>query len=230
MPGALQGLRVSVSEDRAGNLLQELKQARADARIAYQSNTVNPHPDMLARARAAESMANELEGQLSDIANKKGRLDLVPALAQARTTIAKTYDVERALNIGDSNISAAILGRQLDKSGLAAKSGNLATIGKMAEAFPSAMREGSRVPASGVSGTDAAASAILSTLGYGAGGPAGVLAGGLPLLRGPARNLVLSPGYQRFATQGLSPQQQAMIDALMQRGSGLAGTAAARTH
>ena len=106
--------------------------------------------------------------------------------------------------------------------------GELATIGKMAGAFKQSMREGGNVPASGVSGTDAAASALLGVAGAAGGGPMGILAGGLPLLRGPARNLVLSPGYQQFATQGLSPQRQAMIDALMQQGAGAAGTTAGR--
>jgi hypothetical protein len=161
------------------------------------------------------------------VAQRLGREDLVEALRASRTKIAKTYDVERSLNLGSGDIAAPILGRQLDKSGLAAKSGRLATIGRMAEAFPSVMREGARVPSPGVSGTDAAAGAILGTLGYGAGGPAGLLAAGLPLLRGPARNLVLSPGFQKFATADPA-RFQAIIDALSQQGAGLAGTATGR--
>jgi len=105
----------------------------------------------------------------------------------------------------------------------------LLTIGKMAEAFPSVMREGARVPSSGVSGTDAAASALLGTVGYGAaGGPAGMAAAALPLLRSPARSLVLSNPYQNFATSGVNPRYQAILDELMKRGTPLTGATASQ--
>ncbi len=140
---------------------------------------------------------------------------------------AKSYDIERALNLGDSTVSAPIIGRQLDKTGTAGKSGALSIIGKMAEAFPSVMREGGRVPSPGVSGTDAAMSAMLGVGGGAAAGPAGILAAGLPLLRSPARNLVLSPAYQKFATSDPT-KFQAIIDALAQQGAGAAGTSVGR--
>lgn len=228
IPGPLEGLKVRVKEVRGGAPVEQLKQARADASAKFSQYAVSKDPDHLKQAHSFWAQAEALDDSISASLKAKGREDLVEALAQARTKIAKAHDVERALNLGDENVSAPILGRQLDKFGLSAKSGELATIGKMAEAFPSVMREGARVPTAGVSGTDAAASAILGTMGYGAGGPAGILAAGLPLLRGPARNLVLSPGYQRFATEGLSPQRQAMIDALMRQGAGMAGAGTGR--
>ena len=107
--------------------------------------------------------------------------------------------------------------------------GELATIGKMANSFKDVMREGGNVPSPGVSGTDAAASALLGVAGAAGGGPMGLLAGGLPLLRGPARNLVLSPAFQKFATSDPS-KFRAIIDALAQQGSGAAGTMAGRTQ
>lgn len=228
IPGPLEGLKVSVRETRSGDLVGQLKDARFNANNYYKHYSQSADPESLKKAQQFSAQVKEIEAKLDDIAGKAGRPELIKALAEARTKIAKSYDVERALNLGSGDISAAIIGRQLDKAGVAGKSGELATIGKMAEAFPSVMREGSRVPSPGVSGTDAAAGAILGTLGYGAGGPAGLLAAGLPLLRGPARNLVLSPGYQQFATQGLSPQRQAMIDALMRQGAGAAGTGTGR--
>lgn len=212
----------------ASDALDALKQAKFMGNKYMTFSDRSGDPSAYLKGQELKNEAGMIEKALENIATQHSRPDLVNQLPAARTAIAKAYDVERALNIGDSGISAPIIGRKFDKVGEKGMTGALATIGKMANAFPQSMREGARVPASGVSGTDAAASAILSTLGFGAGGPAGILAGGLPLLRGPARNLVLSPGYQQFATQGLSPHQQAMIDALTKYSAGAAGTAAGR--
>lgn len=234
-PGAIGKIRDKAGEaytdvanlsPKAEWALDELKQARHDTTVQFNHYNKSGDPSALTKAKEAKAWAGLLDKEMQDEATKAGRPDLIKALTEARMTIAKTYDLERALG-ADANASAPILGRLFDKKGEAGMSGNLALIGKMQQTFPNAMREGARVPASGVSGTDAAASAILGTLGYGAGGPAGILAAGLPLLRGPVRNLVLSKGYQQFATADPS-KYQAMIDALAQQGAGAAGTAAGR--
>lgn len=159
-----------------------------------------------------------------------GEPNLLDQLRDARTKIAKAWDIEKSLNLGDSNISAPIVGRQLDKSGVAGKSGGLATIGKMAEAFPSVMREGAKVPVAGVSGTDAAASAILGTLGYGAAGPSGLVAAAMPLMRPIARNAALSPTYQKYLAQGIPARYIPIIDAMTQQATGAAGTTVGRNY
>lgn len=207
--------------------MEQLKQARHDATLQFTHYNKSGDPAALTKAKEAKAWASLLEKEMEDEATKAGHPELIKALTESRMKIAKTYDIERALNESTGEVSAPVLGRMFDKKGGKGMTGKLATIGKMAEAFPAVMREGARVPASGVSGTDAAASAILGTLGYGAGGPAGLLAAGLPLLRGPARNLVLSPSYQKFATADPS-QYQAIIDVLARRGAGAAGTATAR--
>ena len=210
------------------DLVGQLAKAREGARDAWKSANMG-NSDARDLARSLEGTAEAIHGDIVDIARANGREDLVKALTQARTKIAKIHDVEKALNLGDENVSAPILGRLLDKSGVAAKSGELKTIGQMAEAFPSVMREGARVPSSGVSGTDAAASALLGTVGYGAaGGPAGMVAAALPLLRSPARSLVLSNPYQNFATSGINPRYQAILDELLKRGTPLTGATASQ--
>jgi hypothetical protein len=220
VPGPLQGLRVNVKESRGGDPIEQLKQARADAAAEYRHYDVSKDPADLKKAQAHWAQAESLDDTIAASLKAKGREDLVQALTEARTKIAKSYDVERALNLGTGDVAAQIIGRQLDKGGLKSKTGELSTIGKMAESFPSVMREGGRVPSPGVSGTDATAAALLGTLGYGVGGPAGLVAAGLPLLRGPARNLVLSPFYQRFATSpGMKPpvSETALRSALLGR-------------
>jgi hypothetical protein len=125
-----------------------------------------------------------------------GAPDLMARLKAARTLIARTHDVERALNLGSGNVSAPILGRMFDQG--RPLTGELSLVGRFAQAFPRVAREVEAVPPSGVSGHDAASSAILSVGGAAAAGsPAGMVAGGAPLLRGPARNTVLSPKYQK---------------------------------
>lgn len=209
------------------DLFQQLKSARADANLAYKSNAVTPHPDMLARAEALTAKADSIDHDIAAIAKANGKDELVKELAKARTQFAKSYEYERALNIGDENISAPKIGALLNKEGLTGKSGATVTIGKMQQAFPQAMREGSKVPVAGVSGTDAGMSAMLGVGGGLAAGPAGILAAALPLLRGPARNLVLSPAYQKFATS--DPEKfRAIVDSLARQSAGAAGTIAGR--
>jgi hypothetical protein len=220
VPGALERLSMRVKETRGGQPLQDLRQLRADANAHYRHYERSADPKSLQRAKTAWAKAEEIENEFERVAQASGQPELVNQLRVARTMIAKTYDIERALNVGDSNVAAAIIGRTLDKG--KPLTGNLKTVGRFAEAFPAAVREGGRVPSPGVSGTDAAAAAILGTLGYGAaGGPAGLMAGALPLVRGPARSMVLSPYYQRLmATPG---QPASMRDALIK--SILAGRA-----
>ena len=215
-PTALAGLRqqagtayddVSALSPKAEWALPELKQARHDATLHFKHYNKSGDPAALQKAQEAKAWAGLLENEIEDQAKQAGRSDLVKALAEARTKIAKSHDVERALGEADANVSAPILGRAFDQKGGNAMTGELSTIAKMAEAYPAVMREGARVPTAGVSGTDAAASALLGAIGFGAGGPAGLTAAALPLLRGPARQLALSSPYQRlFAVPPAAPE------------------------
>lgn len=210
------------------DLVDQLKAARKASQIAWDKARIQKDSSFIDEAMRHAEHADSIQGDLEKLAVANGKDNLVKAMTDARTRIAKAHGVESALGEADSNISAPILGRAFDKKGGKAITGELATVGKMAEAFPSVMREGSRVPVAGVSGTDAVASAILGTMGYGAAGPAGLTAAALPMIRPMARNLVLSDAYQKTLAKGLSPQQQAMIDAIMSRSSPVASIGAAK--
>lgn len=198
---------VAALSPKAGWALDELKKARHEATGHFTHYNKGGDPAVLEKAKQAKGWAGLLEGELANEAQQSGRPELVKALAEARQRVAKSYDIERALNESDASVSAPIIGRNFDKKGSKAVTGELATIGKMAEAYPSVMREGAKVPTAGVSGTDAAAAAILGTMGFGATGPIGLTAAALPLLRGPARELLLSKGYQsRFAVPQAPPE------------------------
>ena len=179
----------------ASSALMKLREARQEATAYYKHYNRSADPASLNTAKTADARADMLERVLEREATRAGQPQLVPQLREARTQIAKTYDLERALNESNDHLDASAIGRML-KNGRPL-TGELLTIGKFARAFPHVTRELSKVPASGVSGTDAFSSAVMGGLGYGAaGGPVGLLAAGLPLMRTPARNLVLSKGYQ----------------------------------
>jgi len=200
------------------SLLEELKQAKADTTALYRQYDRSADPAILKAAKASAANAQSIEKDIEMIATAAGQPELVHQLKAARELYARTYDIERALNLGSGNVSAPILGRMLDKG--QPLSGELKTIGKFAQAFPRVAREIESTPPAGVSGTDAAATAVLGIGGAAAAGsPAGAVAGGLPLLRGPARERVLSPRYQKGllkepappASPGVTAGRSAMV-------------------
>lgn len=189
--------QVAAMSPMAKSALEKLQEARFEASDAYKFYQRSGDPAARKTAAALSTKAEMYEKAIEKIAQQAGAPDLVKELRDGRKLIAKTYDVEKAMNLGSADISAPVIGSQLDKAGVAAKTGELQTIGKFQQAFPRFMGEGARSPQAGVSGTDSAMSAGLGLGGYGALGPAGVAAAGLPLLRGPARSLALSDWYQK---------------------------------
>ncbi len=198
------------------DLIEQLKQARADSQALYTSHRREPHPDKLTRAKELASQAESIEADLEALAVANGRQDLIKDLAAARLRIARSYDIEDALNFGDLNVVAHRIGTRLDRG--KPLTGELGTIGRFAEAFPTVTKEGARIPAQGVQGVDAVTAAVLGAGGYGVGGPVGSLLGAVPLVRAPARSAVLSHRYQQsFAPKsgiGLSARDR-VIQALM---------------
>lgn len=178
----------------AAKALENLKQARADANSWYVYHERNGHPAALKRAERFSERAEMLERVIEREASKAGQPGLLESLREARQKIAKTYDVEAALNLGNGEISARAIGRMLDKG--KPLSGELATIGRFDQAFNGRYtRPGSAVPQPSGTALEAPASVVL-------GGQGGMLAAGIPFLAEPARNLLLSRLFQ----QPMSPQ------------------------
>lgn len=159
-----------------------------------------------ASSAAGTTIDTELLGQRT-----AGTADLMDRLKESRKLIARTYDVEKAL-IGGGHVAGDVLGGMLRKG--KPLTGELKIIGEFANAFPKVSQRMPSVIPPGASGTDAASAAVLATMGDGTG----KLAAGLPMLRGPARNLVLSPGYQSRLLKPPVPFGQSVIR------SGLAGS------
>lgn len=173
----------------SAELVSAWKQANHDATGYFKAYARDANPETLAKAKAAAGAAKEIDAFLEDALKKTGQNDLLSALKEARTTIAKTYSVENALNPATGGVSAKALAKQLDKG--KPLSGDLLKAAQFAKAFPKAAQEGVSVPSYSV--FDAAM----------AGGAAGTL--GSPLLlallagvaaRPGARSLVLSKPMQ----------------------------------
>jgi hypothetical protein len=190
---------VSELSPGANKTLQELKQARADATGWFNAYNRSASPADLAKAKEFQSVADISEEVLEDYAKAANKSDLIPQLRNARKTIAKTYTVERALNKGTGDINAAVLGRLYDKN--KPLSDGLDQIGRFATAFPKVAR--SNQDGAGISALEPLSAGMYAGLGQMAtGNPAGLLAGGLPLLRTPARSLALSRLMQKPPTYG----------------------------
>lgn len=126
------------------------------------------------------------------------RTDILQGFRDARTQIAKTYSVGKALNSETGDVNAVALANQL-KAGKPL-SGDLKTVASFARAFPKA----SKVPTESyepISPIDTYGSAIA------AGASHSALPLGLPLTRAALQRYLLSPaGQARAITQVPQPQ------------------------
>lgn len=205
----------------AGQDLEALKQARFDANAYYKHYNMSADPASLAKAKEAKSLAGMLDQSLENEATSAGRPELINQLKDARTQIAKTYDIGRAVNPGNGDVSANVIGALLKKG--RPLTDELATIGKMQQAFPAYMREGAKIPTPGVSKSEALAGALLGVGGVAIGGPMGAMAGAAPLMSGAVRSMILSKPYQAImakAPEQASPATLRLVEALMRKGKG----------
>ena len=175
--------------------LEALKQARSDAKQWFTAYNRSADPSQLAKAKDYDEIANMLEQSLEGHASQAGRNELIPALRDARTTIAKTYTAERALNPATGDINARVMGRLYEKQ--KPLSGGMETVGKFASAFPKFTGAGASTPAAGVSKSEAILGTLLGAGGAAAtGSPLGLMAAAIPLLSHPARSMALSSVMQ----------------------------------
>lgn len=180
----------------ASDTLKDLRQSRADSNRWYQFYDRSANPSALSKAQRLGNKAEMYENSLEAVATQSGKPDLVDALRDARQRMAKNFDVERALNVGSGIPEIRAYGSALDRN--KPLSGDLAMMGRFAEAFQDFAPPSRVMSAPGVSALEPYASAGMGMAGSAATGhPAGLLAAGIPLLRGPARSLVLSDAFQK---------------------------------
>lgn len=208
---------------KAAKALDTMKQARAEAKLYHAEHNRQGTVSSLKRAEALEAKAAQAEKVIEQEAVKvtmgQSALakDLMARLKDARVRLAKNYDVDTALNIGNGNVDAHVIGRMLNKRGEKAMSEGMRTIGKFAQAFPDFSR--AKPPTQSAPGIGAL-KPYAAALGIGIGAeqaherlglsPYMMGAAALPLMGGPARNIALSkmmqgaPKYAPSATLRLS--------------------------
>jgi hypothetical protein len=177
----------------AKQALEKLREARAEAKSYWLHYDRTATPESQKTAKKWDQRADIAERVIEQQAARAGKPELANELRQARREIAKTYDVERALSVGDGNVDARILARAIDRG--VPLTGELATIAKFSDAFPQLTRSAAGNPTPGVSAIEP-----LAVGGFGLGGQGSGLGwwpAGLPFLRGPVRSTLLSDLYQR---------------------------------
>lgn len=149
----------------------------------------------LAQRRAADAIDELVETNLSRAGQKK----IAESYKQARVLIAKTHDVEAALNDATGNISARYLAGIMDRG--APLTGELRRVARFAQAFPKAAQNVDAIGSQpAISPLDTAAAGI----GAAASGRPEIIGAivGRPLVRGA----VLSRPYQAAAVVPRTPQ------------------------
>lgn len=166
----------------ASTAIEELKQARADARDYWQSYARNADPSHKKAAEKAMADAAKYEATLEGIAKSSGKAGLVDRLREARQQLAKIHVVESALNGSAQDVDANIIGKIHDKNPNLL-TGGLKVVGELANIQPQVMGE-ALAPKfnAGNQVTRGTVSAALSAFGYsrfGFTGAAGGVAAGL---------------------------------------------------
>lgn len=162
--------------------------------------------DKKAYARVQGQVADALENLVERNLEKTGRTDLLTNFRDARQTLAKAYDVEKALNPTTGNVDAAKLSALLKKG--RPLSGELKTAAEFGGAFPKAAQTPERMGSlPQTSPLDWGAAAGLS---LGTGSPLGLL--GL-VARPGARAATLSPFVQNRLLRQSQPGALARLSA-----------------
>lgn len=126
----IEALRTPIAD--AGSMVAKIKELRATADAAYAKGD----KDMgKALKGGAEALENAIDAHLTA---SGAPADLLKNFREARTLIAKTYSVEKALNPTTGNVDARVLAAALKKG--KPLSGELETIAKAGQAFPKAMQ------------------------------------------------------------------------------------------
>lgn len=210
------GLKGSQQFD-AQPTIEAIKQFRANANVMKRSDD----PAKVMMGKAQNKIASALEDLIDRNLQQSGNTGLLDNYRAARQVLAKTYDVEKALNGVTGNIDAGKLAQILKKG--RPMTGDLRTAAEFASTFPKAAQSVERMGSlPGTSPLDWIPAGAVSA---GIGNPmlmAGVLA------RPAARSLALSkvvqnrllpgmPGYMERLLQDQQAQQ------LMYRGAPVLG-------
>jgi hypothetical protein len=182
----------SISADTAIEVVKKLRADGAKNLKAFDD------PTKAALGSAQKSLATAVEDLMER--NLSQRLPgLVPAFKQARTVIAKTYDIEDAMNPTTGIVNAQSLAKNMHPGA----TGGIRTVGETAQAFPKAMQDVSTQSVLPISPLDFWAGLGLGGLGTMSGNPALMASA---LARPAIRAGILSRPYQSmFGSANYAP-------------------------
>jgi len=213
----VEGLKTRPQFD-AQPTIEAIKQFRADAGV----NKAAMDPAKRALGKAQNGIASALEDLIDRNLTQAGDTTTLNAYRAARQTLAKTYDIEKALNPATGNIDAAKLARALKKG--RPLSGELKTIAEFANAFPKAAQTVERMGSlPGISPLDFGALGAMSAATANPGLMAGVIArpaARATALSGAVQNRLLPSPPGRLEQLLQSPEYQQ----LMYRSAPIVGT------
>ena len=204
--GAIDALLVDLNRDQfsSSTIVELVKRLRHDGF----KNITNMDPEKVALGRVQVGAQNALEDLLDRRLAQAGDDGALEVFRRARQLIAKSYAVEKALEESTGKVIAGKIGREFSKG--RPLTGELATIGRTAEAFPKAVQNvNTSMP--GLSPLDAmfgAGAAVASS---------NPLAAALPLARPAIRSGILSGPYQRAMVKAPT-YEQTIADRLMAKG------------
>lgn len=187
---------IAALSKQAADDLEALKRARNEATGWFNAYNRSARPDDLAKAKEFRALADQLENAMEQHAVNAGRPDLVPAYRDSRKLIAKTYNVDRALNDASGTVDARVLGRLYEKG--VPLSDGLDVAGRFASAFPTIAKSSQQVGSEATHNLKSLASLGLGLGGSATMGPVGVLSAAVPFVAPPvARGAMLSKGTQQ---------------------------------
>lgn len=184
--GSIDALLADLGRDTysANTIVEWVKRLRHDGF----KNVTNLDPEKVALGRVQIGAQNALEDLLERRLVQAGDEGAIEAFRRARALIAKSYTVEKALEESTGKVIASKIGKEFSKG--RPLTGELATIGRAAEAFPKALQNvNSSMP--GLSPLDAGSGAMMALI---SGQP---LMAALPLVRPGIRSLMSTGPYQR---------------------------------
>lgn len=177
-------------EGNIGDLLDEwrgtaTKLKEAEGKIAG-GNFTPERGAAVDRAQAAHDLAS---AALDDAANGTG---LGAEIAAAKMAFGKNYDVDRAVLGGTDEVRPSVLSQLLEQKGERGLTGGLQDIAKFHNNFERSTKNPAKMATA--PGAASAGTAMIA----GGGNPAATVAyiGGVPLIRGSIRDVLVSPKYQ----------------------------------
>jgi len=181
--------------------IEAIKQFRADAGV----NKAAMDPAKRALGKAQNGIASALEDLIDRNLTQVGDTTTLDAYRAARQTLAKTYDIEKALNPATGNVDAAKLAQALKKG--RPLSGELKTIAEFANAFPKAAQTVERMGS--LPG--------ISPLDFGALGTASAITANPALMAGVvARPAARAATLSNFVQNRLQPSAPSQLEQLLQ--------------